>query len=273
MRHFFLGILSLVIFNIVSAQTVKTDTLFSSILGRSVPVSIIEPRDFNPDKPHVVFYMLHYWDGDNTAYIDISLLSSIDDKPVIVIAPSLGNNWYINSALKGGERQRDFIEQELFSYVDMKYNTIKGKQAIGGSSMGGYGAMLIGLRNPERFGFIADLSGAVNAPFRSVASDKYLEPVMASVNAVFGDDPDNDVMKLISESCTDKMPYIFMAIGTHDEFVSFRKAHKELVRTLSDKKARFEFHEIYGGHFTGEVRWAVMPYIMNYLRDLILQPK
>ena len=98
MRHFFLGILSLVIFNIVSAQTVKTDTLFSSILGRGVPVSIIEPRDFNPDKPHVVFYMLHYWDGDNTAYIDISLLSSIDDKPVIVIAPSLGNNWYINSA-------------------------------------------------------------------------------------------------------------------------------------------------------------------------------
>ena len=194
MRHFFLGILSLVIFNIVSAQTVKTDTLFSSVVGRGVPVSIIEPRDFNPDKPHVVFYMLHYWDGDNTAYIDISLLSSIEDKPVIVIAPSLGNNWYINSALKGGERQRDFIEQELFSYVDMKYNTIKGKQAIGGSSMGGYGAMLIGLRNPERFGFIADLSGAVNAPFRSVASDKYLEPVMASVNAVFGDDPDNDVM-------------------------------------------------------------------------------
>lgn len=264
----------LLAFNLsLTAQTVVTDTIKSLLLGRSIPVTVITPRNFDATAPHAVFYLLHYWDGDNTAYVDMNLLSSLDDKQVIVVTPAMGNGWYINSKAEGGERQRDFIENELFNYIDNKYRTIKNIQAIGGSSMGGYGAMLIGLRNPERFCFIADLSGAVNAPFRDVVPDKYLEPVMGSVKVQFGDDPENDVMEMVKELSPSELPYIFMAIGTHDEFKTFKDAHNELVKILEDKKAPYEFHEIYGGHFTGEVRWAVMPYIMNHLRDLTLQPK
>lgn len=273
MRKFLVAFFLLTTALTLSAQTVITDTIKSSLLGRPVPVTVITPRDYDKSAQHVVLYLLHYWDGDNNAYVDMNLLSSLDNKPIIVVTPSLGNGWYINSSAERGERQRDFIEQELFSYVDRNYKTFKTIQAIGGSSMGGYGAMLIGLRNPERFRFIADLSGAVNAPFKGVAPDKYLEPVIGSVTLQFGDNPDNDVMKIVKESAVDDLPYLFMAIGTHDEFKTFREAHSELVKILEAKKAPYEFHEIYGGHFTGEVRWAVIPYIMNHLRDLILQPK
>ena len=272
MKQFIVAVLLLAFYFSLPAQTVITDTIKSSLLRRDIPVTVITPRDFDSSKPHIVFYLLHYWDGDNTAYIDMNLLSSLDNKPVIVVTPAMGNGWYINSNADDGERQLDFIEQELFNHIDNKYRTIKNRQAIGGSSMGGYGAMLIGLRNPDRFCFVADLSGAVNAPFRDVVPDKYLEPVMGNIAVQFGDNPENDVMKIVRESSASELPYIFMAIGTHDEFKTFKEAHCELVRILENKKAAHEFHEIYGGHFTGEVRWAVMPYIINYLRDLILQP-
>lgn len=270
MRRPFLATIILLVCSTVAAQNVITDTLFSSVLNRGVPVTVITPRDYDSTKQHVVYYLLHYWDGDNTAYVDMNLLSSLDNKPVIVVSPSLGNGWYINSLAKNGERQTDFIEQELFSYIDGKYKTLPGLQAIGGSSMGGFGALLIGLRNQSRFRFIADLSGAINAPFRGVQPDKYLEPIMGLLNEQFGNKTEYDIMRLVRESNSADMPYIFMAIGTHDEFKTFKEAHKELVEILENKNCQFEFHEIYGGHFTGEVRWAVMPYIMNYLRELTL---
>ena len=137
--------------------------------------------------------------------------------------------------------------------------------------------MLVIKRNgsKEEFNF-EKIEAAVSAAF---LSEKVPIPVgfMKRLRTVFDANLDSIEDNCIDiERIQDIIEDVLLSSRCHKvsrAFIVYREAHKELVKTLSDKKARFEFHEIYGGHFTGEVRWAVMPYIMNYLRDLILQPK
>jgi enterochelin esterase-like enzyme len=61
--------------------------------------------------------------------------------------------------------QRQLIEtyvvNDVVKYVDAKYRTIPGAahRAIGGLSMGGFGAANIGVHHPDVFGFVISLGG------------------------------------------------------------------------------------------------------------------
>ncbi len=69
---------------------------------------------------------------------------------------SYGNSFYINSALNN-VRYEDYFIEELIPYIDANYNTIADRnfRAITGHSMGGYAALLLGMRHPETFAAFA----------------------------------------------------------------------------------------------------------------------
>jgi enterochelin esterase-like enzyme len=79
--------------------------------------------------------------------------------PVIVAAPDcftrVGGNQYINSTATG--RYEDFLLQEVMPEVERRH-AVRGWGVFGKSS-GGYGAMILGMRHPERFRALADHSG------------------------------------------------------------------------------------------------------------------
>ncbi len=83
--------------------------------------------------------------------------------PVIVVFPdcytSLGGNQYINSSALG--QYEDYLNKELVPFVDSVFNTKANAahRACFGKSSGGYGAMLQGMKHPEVWGAIANLSG------------------------------------------------------------------------------------------------------------------
>ena len=75
---------------------------------------------------------------------------------LIVVMPDGGNAWYINYAKsEGGQRNNweDHIVQDVVGHVDGNYRTIARREgrAMTGLSMGGYGGLTLGLRNPEMF--------------------------------------------------------------------------------------------------------------------------
>jgi len=82
---------------------------------------------------------------------------------VIVVFPdcytSLGGNQYINSSALG--QYEDYLNKELVPFVDSVFNTKANAahRACFGKSSGGYGAMLQGMKHPEVWGAIANLSG------------------------------------------------------------------------------------------------------------------
>ena len=73
---------------------------------------------------------------------------------LIVVMPDAGNSWYANWA--GGEDAQkdaweDCIIKDLIPHVDATYRTVARREgrAINGLSMGGYGALMLGLRHPR----------------------------------------------------------------------------------------------------------------------------
>jgi S-formylglutathione hydrolase FrmB len=66
-----------------------------------------------------------------------------------------GGNQYINSSATG--LYEDYITKEIVPFIDENYNT--SSHSVMGKSSGGYGALMLGMRNPEVFQGLVDHSG------------------------------------------------------------------------------------------------------------------
>ena len=66
-----------------------------------------------------------------------------------------GGNQYINSSATG--LYEDYIIKEIVPFIDENYNT--SSHSVMGKSSGGYGALMLGMRNPEVFQGLVDHSG------------------------------------------------------------------------------------------------------------------
>lgn len=139
-------------------------------------VSIYLPPSYSraPSRRYPVLYFLHGFDADDRAlikgaYQNLNIRISMDSliragavNEMIVVMPNARNayngSFYTNSPVTGNWAQ--FIFRDLVNYVDRKYRTIRSPKArgIGGHSMGGYGALRIGMRHPEIFSAVYALS-------------------------------------------------------------------------------------------------------------------
>ena len=70
-----------------------------------------------------------------------------------------GGSQYLNSSATG--RYEDHVVAELVPHVDRTYRTLAGREHRGvmGKSSGGYGALALAMRHPDRFGGVASHSG------------------------------------------------------------------------------------------------------------------
>lgn len=87
------------------------------------------------------------------------LISTKKCGPLILVLvdcfTKFGGNQYINSSATG--RYEDYIVKEIVPFIDEKYNV--SSRAVWGKSSGGYGSMVLGMRNPDVFQALADHSG------------------------------------------------------------------------------------------------------------------
>ncbi|MHA1604931.1 MAG: alpha/beta hydrolase [Candidatus Freyarchaeota archaeon] len=74
--------------------------------------------------------------------------------------PETKGSYYLNSPYTGNFE--DYITKDVIEYVDANYRTIPDKQHRGliGGSMGGYGALVIAIHNPDKFEAVVSLSPA-----------------------------------------------------------------------------------------------------------------
>jgi S-formylglutathione hydrolase len=116
-------------------------------------------------QPYPVVYLLHGYTGSdrgwmNPAYVGLpemmdGLIERHTIAPMIVVMPNafnrFGGSFYTNSALAGD--WEDYIARDLVGYIDAHYRTIAkaSRRGIAGHSMGGYGALRIGMDHPEIF--------------------------------------------------------------------------------------------------------------------------
>ncbi len=91
------------------------------------------------------------------------LISAKKMKEMIVVMPDCitkyGGSQFINSEATGN--YEDYIIKELIPYIDKKYSTVNksSSRAICGKSSGGYGTVVLAMRNPDVFGLMCSTAG------------------------------------------------------------------------------------------------------------------
>ncbi len=128
----------------------------------------------NLKRRYPVVYFLHGYTDDDAKFYGFSkhwmnLVPILDSvfaegkaKEMIIVTPNaytrFQGSMYSNSITTGN--WEDFIAKELVSYIDKHYRTIAKAESRGlsGHSMGGYGALRIGQKNPGVFSSIYLLS-------------------------------------------------------------------------------------------------------------------
>jgi S-formylglutathione hydrolase len=110
-------------------------------------------------------------------------------------------------------RMRDYIETELPARIAAEFPADMARQGITGHSMGGHGALTIGLRTPRRFRSASAFSPIV-APSQVPWGRKALTGYLGADEAVWRD---YDAVSLIEDGA--RLPEILVDTGTSDPFL------------------------------------------------------
>src|ERR1700747_2315013 len=177
--------------------------LDSQILKRQVrycvqlPANYADARDAS-GKParYPVLYFLHGL-GDNEQTLfktgGWTLIEDLRERKKIgnflIVAPEGRNSFYINSA-DGKDRYSDFFLQEFVPFIEKKYRVKPGRsgRAIGGISMGGFGALRMAFANPQLFSSVSAQAPALilESPKNINAAARSGSPVIRALTGVFG---------------------------------------------------------------------------------------
>jgi putative tributyrin esterase len=220
----------------------------SPSLHRDIHYLILLPRDYSNGRRFPVLYLLHGLYGDYKNWdTRTHLESTAAQLSFLIVTPDADDSWYTNSATEPEDRFEDYIVKDLVSEVDSKYRTIREKRAraIAGLSMGGYGAVKLGLKYPELFAFAGSLSGAFDA---TQDLDDLRPEFRVKLLEVFGNPgsrtrKENDVFLLLKSSRDH--PYFYVACGTSDFFLDTNRA---ITAQLAKQQIPYEYRETPGGH-------------------------
>ncbi len=236
-------------------QLVQTDSVTSRALGRRVAYNVVLPENYDPSHSYPVLWLLHGYGGGKDDWLRLgSLVEQVRPYSFIVVLPSVENSWYVNSPVKAGAAYETFMTVDLYEDVRRRFNVDTTRQAIAGLSMGGYGAVILGLRHPARYRFVGGLSAALSILSEIGKADSVMWHVGGkSMLVAFGPDlaqagREYDPLRAVSRVPPGELPYFFLANGEKDGFVSFLPANREFADSLRAHGARYEYHELPGGH-------------------------
>lgn len=222
--------------------------------GLTVRFNVILPRTYAISKRrYPVLYLLHGYTDDYSAWVTKSHVTEHARKYAeIIVMPEGGTGWYVNNYTDPKLAWEDYLIKDLIPFVDSHYRTIASRRgrAIAGLSMGGFGAMTLGLRHPDLFATVASLSGALagaQADFYRSLDDPKLKKL---IEDDFGP-PDNpqraleDPFELIKKVPPGQLPELYLSIGSADFLLEQNRAY---VRLLAQRGIRYRYCEIPGKH-------------------------
>ncbi len=146
---------------------------------REVTVYLPPSYQTDPARRFPVIYLLHGYGGRETTFTErlASLQESADRlatnpafSELIVVTPSAytlhKGSMYSNSVTTGDWER--FIAEDLVAYMDSHYRTLADRKSRGlaGHSMGGYGALRIGMKRPDVFMSLYSMSACCLTPNR-----------------------------------------------------------------------------------------------------------
>ncbi len=141
-----------------------TMKLQSQTLASTTTVRLFLPTDMENNPPvKGVITLLHGFTNDGDDWVNKSAaLRYASDNSLALIIPDAANSFYNDMAV--GPAYYTWLTEELPMLLKKMVNlpTEREKNAVCGLSMGGYGALLLGLSHPEKYFACASFSGVVH---------------------------------------------------------------------------------------------------------------
>jgi putative tributyrin esterase len=250
----------------------------SQILSHPVDVCVALPADYESSAPKrfPVLYYLHGLFENERSWIERGgqemlegMLGRGQVGEFIVVMPDGGKSFYVNS-YDGQERYEDFFIQELIPWVDRTYRTLNERRArgIAGDSMGGYGALHLGMRHADTFGAASAQSPALFEKFPDPLPTEgrwgfyariLQQPFGSPLNEHYWDE--NNPLTLAENPENFAGLRLYFDCGDNDRY-GFEKGAEQLDRILTAKGFPHTFVLRPGGH-----GWS---YLSQYMPDALL---
>lgn len=265
-----------------TSGTIHEDAFFAPSLGVTKRMVVYLPPSYDrePNRRYPVAYYLHGLSGTETDWISKGSIDIIADSLIahgtpemIIVLPDGDDGWYTTWTSPvpfatcadtvhnesparycvASARYDDYIANDVVHHVDETYRTRPNAQsrAIGGLSMGGYGAVSLALGHPEIFSAAASHSGLLSQMY--AGPHPFAEPMRYATTVdeleanaggfwprfllYWGTDFDRwraaDPIHLLMalQERKQPLPALFFDVGRDDPFADQNRAfHSELVR-------------------------------------------
>lgn len=200
---------------------------FSNALGVSTSMTVVLPQSTTAQigmagvaaaTPPPVLYLLHGLSDDDTIWLRrTSIERYVAELGLAVVMPAVQRSFYTDEVYGG--RYWTFVAEELPSIVGSLFRVSSAREDtfVAGLSMGGYGALKLALRHPDRYAAAASLSGALDVAElvreRSWAEDPRM---MERIFGAAGPGAEDDLLTLVSSTSPADVPKLWVSCGTED---------------------------------------------------------
>ncbi|MDX2037559.1 MAG: alpha/beta hydrolase family protein [Isosphaeraceae bacterium] len=218
----------------------------SRSLQKASSFNVVFPDDPAIPRPWSVFYLLHGLSDDHTIWMRrTSIERYAAGLPLVVVMPDGGRGWYTNA--KEGYAYEDDLIRDVVGLVDrtLPVKAERGGRAIGGLSMGGYGAVKLGLKHSGMFGSITSHSGALAFTRGGSRDAGGLSP---EFSRIFGDNPaggPEDPFAIVERIDHGKIPALRFDCGVSDFLIQH---NRDFHAHLEKLHIGHEYQEFPGDH-------------------------
>lgn len=251
----------------------------SMSLFRTVNLEVILPVESYGDKVQAAqkpkffktLYLLNGFGGNQEDWLDYSLLRNLAEKNnLAIVLPAGENSFYEDQAGTGGQHG-ELVGKELVEFTRriLPLSTNREDTYIGGLSMGGFGALLLGSKYYRTFSKIFSLSGAFIIDDIANQGASYTDQIAdySFYKRTFGDlskvrDSEKDPLFWVKKECAAGIiPNFYQAVGKNDFLI---EENRTMHAKLTNLKVNLTYNEDKGIHDWNF--WnAYLPKAINWL--------
>ena len=230
---------------------------FSRELGMCTNCNVILPqlRDMNaPSKEFPVVYLLHTLMSGHTAWQRMTSIERYANAYGVAVVMPDGQLSSYADMLHGG-KFFSYIADELPGIMQgfFPFSGKREETFIAGCSMGGYGALKIGLNRPEQYAAIGSLSSGYTS-YRGYISREddrgvSLQYLTFGENGLDAEDADTTAKARAIVESGENVPRIFMSCGAEDAILlQNAREGRDFFQSFEGDPFDFVYEEHPGGH-------------------------
>ncbi len=245
--------------------------MYSDMLYQNMNVDLFLPQDYEEHKgtqPKAVVYLLHGMKGNSSSWFNLTAAQRYArENNIVLVCPTAHNSFYADDYF--GEGYFTYITQELPLKLKEMFNISfnRSNTFIAGLSMGGYGAMLLGLRRPDLYAACASFSGAVGMTKRNIDINdpfmkRFMMPILGPGMQMKQELDLESLLENVSKMPTNEQPRILQTCGKQDYLYQSNVDFKNYAKQLP---VDFTYME-----WDGEHEWDFWDRSLSYAIDFFL---